>query len=200
MNRPFAGNIEFALGETNVLPASLVYSSRGFSGARSLITFEDGLFEVSPTQWEAADIEYDYESVSFEPLHKVKTWRPFWNIRMKYADKDIWATVCRSIMSLMNKTGHTFSASGVSPVVQFWFYPPGDRYRPRIEVVLAKRSTDMDEYFGGRYIGFGQFEIAIRGRQTYDEQHIPIRYLGFPALTAGIIAPVGSILISEESL
>jgi len=195
VENPYLGNIEYALSEGAVLPASLSYSAAGFSGLRSIMTFEDGFFEVSPTKWEPVDSDYDYESVENEILTKINSWRPYWVIKMSYSDKDNWLKICRQIQSLMNRAGHTFSATGVVPRVHFWFYPPGDAYRPRIEVLNGKKGTDIDGYFGGRYIGFGEFEIVIRGRKTYTEQHIPSRYIGTFDIAAGIIAPCGSIYI-----
>lgn len=194
-DRPFIGNIEYAIAEGTVLPAALYYSVRGVSGLQLLMIFTDSDYEVSPTNWEAADIDYDYESVTNVLLHKVKKWRPYWTVKQNYADRDNWIKVCRSIMSLMNKTGHTFSSTGVVPVARFWFYPPGDAYRPRVEVVIGKRSTEIDEYLGNRYIGFSDFEIVLRGANIYDEQHIASKYIGLLDVDTLIVSPAGSLYV-----
>lgn len=191
-NRPYAGNTEYSISEAVLNEAALYYSTPGVLGLQSILTFTDGDYEISPTQWEVADADYDYESVSNVLLHKVNKWRPYWKIKQKYADKDNWMRVRRLIMSLMNRTGHVFSSTGVSRTVRFWFYPPGDSYRPRVEVVLATRNTEMDEYLGNRYIGFGDFELIIRGSKIYDEQNIASRFIGTFDVSTAIVSPAGS--------
>ena len=164
---PDIGDVLYTSGGTLREPRLMM-----FTGAmHEWLVFESPQYKVSATKWRAY-YKYNYTGLTGEPISEIDYYRPYWEIDIKFNSNAEWRLFLLKLRAGMDRQGLSFSSAGVGRAKRFYFDPPGDGTRPRVEVTLKPGDIGDIEFFGDRYMAYQGHKIILLGLEKYYQPYL----------------------------
>lgn len=139
------------------------------------MTFTDRLVLISPPQWIANNVDYDYTTLNRQRLRKVKTYKAQFEITFPFMDRQTYLDLM-DLLNLMDGYNNIFTSSGVRTFRKFYMKVSGDLFAPTLEVVKISEPKTNTKYINDRLIGYDSFSFVVETVQEFDRMHLPKEY------------------------
>ena len=179
-HQPYIGDVEHAPGGptgTAVYPSATMYEPKltrmvGGSAEIEVETFDTPQIICSPILFKAY-WRYDYISKTGRKITEVREYRPYVVLSFQTGGRLDYAKWKNAIIGNISGIRHAFGETGVTTNQRFFYYPYGQIYRAKFEVVIKSMDEIEAEFIGKRYQGYEGGQIVLLGVKTTPYPWLP---------------------------